>query len=368
MNNLAKSLCIKLIILTLIDMASPVAAAIGAGADIAQSIGSAIYGHFESTLAYERQRQMRDEQWAHDAPAAQMQRFKDAGLNPNLIYGQMSNSAAAPAAPETPDSPYVHSIAQSVASGLQADAAVRESEARAELSESQAKYYDSLLPVNESKARNYDANTAWTQRRILSQDIVDELTKQNIEVSKAEVVKMFAQVQDFLSSAALNDAKKNFTDLQSYEQWIKNQYTDEIQKATIQEIRSRTHCNEAQAARYAQIVEQEAAKFGYELAILSNQKDISDAEKAEAVSRKVQALYEQAKYNSIVRVTDTGQPIANGIGGGAYMVADLITGLVGRVFHFTGFQNFTGKEKSSYTFERDLETGFERERSTTHEY
>jgi len=52
-----------------------------------------------------------DMQNQYNSPAAQMQRFKDAGLNPNLIYGQMNNGptidasqmahASAPNAPET---------------------------------------------------------------------------------------------------------------------------------------------------------------------------------------------------------------------------------------------------------------------------
>lgn len=35
-----------------------------------------------------------DKQNAYNSPSQQMQRFKEAGLNPNLIYGQMSNSPA----------------------------------------------------------------------------------------------------------------------------------------------------------------------------------------------------------------------------------------------------------------------------------
>lgn len=335
--------------------------------DVAQSIGSALYNHYESTLAYKRQRELRDEQWAHDAPAAQVQRFRDAGLNPNLAYGQLSNSAAAPSAPEPAQAPYIHSISQGIASAMMADAQRDEVDSRTKLNDAQVKYYESLLPVNQKKVENYDAQNAKIYRWILSQDVVDDLNRQNIEVGKAEVQNLMASAQNFLASKELAEAKKNFTDLQSYEQWIKNQYTEEMQQATIKEIQSRTNLNHQQAKRYAQVIEQEAQKFGYELAILSNQKDISDAEKQEAIARKTKAMYESAKYASVVKVDDTGKPIANGVAGGLYMTADLITDLVGRIFHFSGFKNFTPKETSSYKYERHLENG-DVETSISHGY
>ena len=54
------------------------------------------------------ERQMIQEQNAYNAPSAQMQRYQDAGLNPNLIYGQGSASAGNQsqiARYETPDLP-----------------------------------------------------------------------------------------------------------------------------------------------------------------------------------------------------------------------------------------------------------------------
>lgn len=38
--------------------------------------------------AYQKEMELRQWQLEYDSPAAQMKRFKDAGLNPNLIYGQ----------------------------------------------------------------------------------------------------------------------------------------------------------------------------------------------------------------------------------------------------------------------------------------
>lgn len=44
----------------------------------------------EATIAYQRQLAMIADQRSYDTAAAQMQRFVDAGLNPDLIYGQMN--------------------------------------------------------------------------------------------------------------------------------------------------------------------------------------------------------------------------------------------------------------------------------------
>lgn len=46
-------------------------------------------------LQYQKDREMWDQQNAYNSPAAQMQRFKDAGLNPNMIYGQGNGGNAA---------------------------------------------------------------------------------------------------------------------------------------------------------------------------------------------------------------------------------------------------------------------------------
>jgi hypothetical protein len=77
------------------------AAAIPAITDLVNS-GSTLYTNAQnrqfSQQMYDRQRADAltdwDKQNKYNSPSQQMQRYKEAGLNPNLIYGQMSNSAA----------------------------------------------------------------------------------------------------------------------------------------------------------------------------------------------------------------------------------------------------------------------------------
>lgn len=61
----------------------------------------------EAELAYQRQVEMWNRQNAYNTPEAQMNRFKEAGLNPHLIYGQgNAGNAAPPPAYQPPDIQY----------------------------------------------------------------------------------------------------------------------------------------------------------------------------------------------------------------------------------------------------------------------
>lgn len=57
--------------------------------------------------AFQRELELRKYQAEYDSPAAQMQRYKDAGLNPNLIYGNGSAAAGTFQAPNFPSVPGV---------------------------------------------------------------------------------------------------------------------------------------------------------------------------------------------------------------------------------------------------------------------
>ena len=85
-------------------MPFPLAAALAAGGSIiSQGINAITQQNMNSRTRrwnekmYEKQRQDNLAQWnlqnAYDSPAAQMQRYREAGLNPNLIYGQSNTSS-----------------------------------------------------------------------------------------------------------------------------------------------------------------------------------------------------------------------------------------------------------------------------------
>lgn len=89
-----------------------IASLIGAAA----SVAATGYNHWQNKRSRQWQEDMtqesrdyQDTNWektnAYNSPAAQMQRLREAGLNPNLMYGEMSSSAAtaqpSPATPST---------------------------------------------------------------------------------------------------------------------------------------------------------------------------------------------------------------------------------------------------------------------------
>lgn len=109
----------------------------------------------------------------YNSPAAQMQRFKDAGLSPHLIYGQMTNAPAI----KTPDAPKHENIVPQVPNiGQAADLAIRQ-------------YFD-------TKSRQADIN----------------LTQQNIENAKA--------TKEFTEANTLRILKD--TDLKAFELYMKD--------------------------------------------------------------------------------------------------------------------------------------------------
>lgn len=70
--------------------------------------------------AFNKELELRKFQMDYDTPQAQMQRLKDAGLNPNLIYGSGSAAAGSFEAPSAPNVPGVssHSIDAAVLGNL----------------------------------------------------------------------------------------------------------------------------------------------------------------------------------------------------------------------------------------------------------
>lgn len=90
---------------------------IGSGAQLVSNlVGAGFQGRANrKTLKYQAALNERylDKQLAYNTPAAQMQRYKDAGLNPNLIYGQGTpGNQSAPLSSPSLDTPDYQSVAK----------------------------------------------------------------------------------------------------------------------------------------------------------------------------------------------------------------------------------------------------------------
>lgn len=113
---------------------------------------------YAADLAYQREMDMLKYQLDYNSPMAQMQRFKDAGLNPNLIYGQGSpgNMQSAPPVPvhKAPAAPQISMMIPAIGSML-ADLKLKEAQTdliREKTDESG--YKQELLQVQTEVAKN----------------------------------------------------------------------------------------------------------------------------------------------------------------------------------------------------------------------
>ena len=148
---------------------------------------------------------------AYNSPLSQMQRFKAAGLNPNLIYGQMSQGASAPSL-STSSAP---SPAQAPNASLLETAQVGLIDAQKKNIEANTKKLESDLGVNDSVIRLNDAEVESLGHQI-------GLTDQQIEESKARVGEiqknieaMDANIDQVRANINLLRSQKRLTDQQA---------------------------------------------------------------------------------------------------------------------------------------------------------
>lgn len=185
------------------------------------SAGSGIAGLFGRKKAYKRSKQLMSHQldlskqmWeyqnAYNTPEKQMQRLKDAGLNPALMYGQgtTGNAQGAPQAQYNDLAPYSSPAehAQSVAAGVQmslANAQKRNIESQTTLNsitgavksgefgiaKEMSKYQMGQLEADTTKKyqeiENLKSQKGLTDQKILSEKTINSLNKEYLKMEKA---------------------------------------------------------------------------------------------------------------------------------------------------------------------------------------
>lgn len=185
---------------------------------------------------YDRQRADALADWTmqneYNSPQAQMQRFKDAGLNPNLIYGQMTNSPVVRTSSPQSYSPEVAkvdlgSVAQTALSSY-FDTQLKEAQINNLKAQNSNILQDTLLKsanvlavgtnnaIKQTELSNLQAYSADAARESLrSLEIVNRAKLQDIEI------------KEIMKSPNLQQALQNIKNLQS---------TNEETKARIQNL------------------------------------------------------------------------------------------------------------------------------------
>lgn len=166
-------------------------------------------------LSYQRQREMFDYSNAYNTPAAQMKRFQEAGLNPNLIYGQSANTAVQAPKYDPPriekTSPKIENVANDLLVGLamkRQQAEIKNIEAQTALTEEKKRTEAILQRVRTvtGDRLDYDLNVAKTL-----QDYNNQIVVSNSEKAQQEVAKIQQEIANMSHQEALLMLQK-FTD------------------------------------------------------------------------------------------------------------------------------------------------------------
>lgn len=249
------------------------------GSGLASSVGGALVGGLfglggqklqtkqEKELMqyqFDLQKQMFDYQAAYNSPSAQMGRLREAGLNPNLVYGNGSvvntNSATGSVGKGNGSNPFAGlgsafmSLMANMFRTAQIDADTRNKNAAAELAKSQAGYYSVL----QSKTAVEKAGVEWDNfRKSIELEYLPEyLTSRNAELRARADNEMAryriiqGQADEIAANIELLKSRKNLTDEQVFTEAAKRIVMDK----QVQLMASQIGLNEKQVE-----------KMGYEI-------------------------------------------------------------------------------------------------------
>lgn len=284
-------------------------------------------------IAYHRQKKLMDkqyeqavEQWhrqnEYNSPQAQMQRFKDAGLNPDLIYGQMGNGAPA----------QMMSSEQNVSShdlgaALQKGKAQRLAEQRLSLDNQVAmaniEVMKSEAERNRADAQYKTSGAAWNMRRITSQDVIDRLNESNIYVNDAQVQFLEQRCNEIGANIDLLVAKTNYQEVLTAIAEIDKAFKSEWWKAEIGRLRSETQLNQKQAEKLEQTIYEMRESWETRFRMLKDDDRINH-------SKAVLSMAEEAANKWRYTLDSEGNPIPTK-GGAMVEALDVVTGLLGRI-------------------------------------
>lgn len=127
----------------------------------------------QAALAYQRSVEQWNRENEYNLPARQMQRYLDAGLNPNLMYGQQNLAAPAAPAPQASSG-----AASTVPINVQGNLlAAKQIEAQNKLAEAQANNINELTPAQKRYLQSqYHLNDAQFNQTVA---MVDQIKKQS---------------------------------------------------------------------------------------------------------------------------------------------------------------------------------------------
>lgn len=219
-----------------------------------------------------QQNQWNIEQWnrenAYNSPAAQMARYKAAGLNPDLMYGQQNLAAASPemTAGEGSQPTDVSNLAnkRTIGDTIAQASATRLTNAQAKLAESQADKVDAET-VGQTINNEWLPKLLKGQTEINEADIKDKLASAGLKGKQIEV----AVEQIKVMQQSVKESQKKIEDLQSQmenrtfqqvQAMLEYNLRKDKQRYEISEILSRVGLNHASTRRILNVLPYEIAE------------------------------------------------------------------------------------------------------------
>lgn len=215
---------------------------------------------------------------AYNSPLQQMMRFKAAGLNPNLIYGQMNNGAAAPSmsASSAPHSDISAIETQQLVTGLikaqkeNIEADTKEKEAGAKEKGAQAQLLTTQEMINQ-------ADLDIRKRLADSQISVNDETVNQI---KANISKIAQETDNLKVENAIRSL-----DLQ----WNQKSFDDRVAlvKAQVKAANAQANLSNAQANRITTLLNQELSNLQAQFAEIQSRTDLTQQQKSNLAQQKI---------------------------------------------------------------------------------
>lgn len=243
----------------------------------------------EARSMAEYQNKQNERMWhmnnAYNSPAAQMQRYKDAGLNPALVYGQMpqanapdmvggspASAATAPAGDTISDLANLR-LLDAQEENIRADTAAKRADAGLKGRETENIDFQQWMSKEQLRLQE-----AATQSGIELNDAhIENLAEQNkklaAEVDKIGVDAAIARLEHSYLQKSLDDRLK-------------------LIKSEIRKNNADARLSDAQASRIAKLVDQELSNLQAEFKEINARKDLTEQQKSNLAQQKLVEAYD----------------------------------------------------------------------------
>lgn len=217
---------------------------------------------------------------AYNSPSAQMARFKAAGLNPNLMYGQMANTASAPSI-----------SAGSAPSPSQMQAPSLMETAQLGLLEAQKRNIDADTADKEASAGEKGANAKLiTTQEMINKadlDIRKKLADSQISVNDETMNQIKANIAQIAQTTENLKVENAIASLQL--QWDRASFDDRVKlvQAQWKAANAQANLSNAQAHRITTLLNQELSNLQAEFSSIVASTNLTEQQKSNMAQQKI---------------------------------------------------------------------------------